>query len=164
MLQPLARCRLLSYVVQIICMLLDKMCLSENKNIIIACKNSTVCFPYLQKMLAKDNCVIKDMLFKFVLVPPINKTNKLVFIVWMLFLMKLPLQQFYQNNTGWLPIKLTEPVSRCEFPDSIADDSSQYTGEGNVRKFFLHSVTTHFINPVTSITGCCKCTVKWLSF
>ncbi|KAL9970025.1 hypothetical protein ACROYT_G022334 [Oculina patagonica] len=38
---------------------------------------------------------------------------------------------FYQTNTGQLPIKLTEPVSRCDFTDSSADDSSLHTGEDN---------------------------------
>lgn len=128
------------------CMLLDKTCLGENKNIIIACKNSTACYPYLQKMLTEDDCVIKDMLFKFILVPLLKKTNTLIFIVWMLFLMKLPLSQFYQNNTGWLPVKLTEPVSRCEFTDSSADDSSQHTGEGNITEFFLCSITAQASN------------------
>lgn len=66
-----------------------------------------------------------------------KKSYKLVFIIWMLFLMKLPLSQFYQNNTGCLPIELTEPVCRCEFNGGSADDSSQHTGEGNVREFFL---------------------------
>ena len=58
--------------------------------------------------------------------------------------------QFYQNNIGRLPIKLTEPVSRCEFTDST-DGSSLHTGEGNVRIFLLNSITRTCATQATNI-------------
>lgn len=96
-----------------------------NKNIIIACKNSAACFSYLQKMLTEEWIIL---LLSILNIPPLNKSDKLKFIIWMLFLMKLPChsstrttQDVCQLNLQNLSLGVSAMAAVLMIPHSIQE-------------------------------------------